>query len=62
VEVDGVDRTGAIIVPDTRGWQTWQTIATAGISLTAGRRVIRVVFDSVASGGTAGNYNWFRLQ
>jgi hypothetical protein len=61
-EVDGVDRTGPVAVPDTGAWQTWQTISTAGISLTAGQRVIRVVFDraSAASGGV-GNYNWFRL-
>lgn len=61
VEVDGVDRTGPIVVPDTGGWQTWQTITTAGVPLTAGQHVVRVVFDSVASTGAMGNYNWFRL-
>jgi hypothetical protein len=61
VEVDGVDRTGAIAVPDTGGWQTWQTISTPGISLTAGQRVLRVVLDRIASGGGVGNYNWFRF-
>jgi len=48
-------------VPDTTGWQTWQTISTPGIPLTAGQRVLRVVLDTVASGGGVGNYNWFRL-
>jgi len=61
VEVDGVDRTGPILVPDTGGWETWQTITTTGIPLTAGRRVIRIVFDRVSSGGGVGNYNWFRI-
>jgi Carbohydrate binding module (family 6)/DUF5010 C-terminal domain/PLD-like domain len=61
VEVDGVNRTGSIIVPDTTGWQTWQTISTPGIPLAAGQRVLRVVFDTVGSGGGVGNYNWFRL-
>jgi carbohydrate binding protein with CBM6 domain len=61
VEVDGVDRTGPIAVPDTSGWQTWQTISTAGIPLTAGQRVLRIVLDRIASGGGVGNYNWFRL-
>jgi hypothetical protein len=60
VEVDGVDKTGPITVPDTGGWQTWQTITTPNIPLTAGVRVLRVVFDTANSGG-AGNYNWFRL-
>jgi phosphatidylserine/phosphatidylglycerophosphate/cardiolipin synthase-like enzyme len=61
VEVDGVDRTGPILVPDTGGWETWQTTTTTGIPLTAGRRVIRIVFDRVSSGGGVGNYDWFRL-
>jgi hypothetical protein len=61
LEVDGVDRTGPIAVPDTGGWQTWQTITTSGILLTAGQRVIRVVLDTASSGGGVGNYNWFRL-
>jgi Carbohydrate binding module (family 6) len=61
VEVDGVDQTGAIAVPDTGGWQTWQTLSTPGIPLTAGQRVLRVVLERVASGGGVGNYNWFRL-
>jgi hypothetical protein len=61
VEVDGVDRTGPIAVPDTGGWQTWRTITTPGIPLTAGPRVLRVVLDGASSGGGVGNYNWFRF-
>ena len=61
VEVDGVDKTGPIAVPDTGGWQTWQTLTTASIPLTAGTRVLRIVLDSVATGGGAGNLNWFRF-
>jgi hypothetical protein len=61
VEVDGVDRTGPITVPDTGGWQTWQTITQTGIPLSAGQRVIRVVLDAAGSSGGVGNYNWFRF-
>jgi hypothetical protein len=61
MEVDAVDRSGPIAVPDTGGWQAWQTITTAGIPLAAGQRIIRVVFDSVGSSGSAGNFNWVRL-
>jgi phosphatidylserine/phosphatidylglycerophosphate/cardiolipin synthase-like enzyme len=61
VEVDGVNKTGSINVPDTGGWQTWTTLSAANISLTAGSHVIRVYFEAVGSGGGAGNYNWFRL-
>jgi hypothetical protein len=61
VEVDGVDQIGPILVPDTGGWQTWQTIRTTGMALTAGQHVMRVVLHSVGSSGGAGNLNWFRL-
>lgn len=61
VEVDGVDLTGPVAVPDTGGWQAWQTIATPQIPLAAGLRVVRVVVQTAATGGGAGNYNWFRL-
>ena len=63
VEVDGVDKTGPVSVPNTGGWENWQTIAaTTGIQLTAGTHVIRIVLDSVSTAGGAGNFNWFRLQ
>jgi phosphatidylserine/phosphatidylglycerophosphate/cardiolipin synthase-like enzyme len=62
IEVDGVDRTGAITVPNTGGWQTWQTISKSGVALSAGRHVLRVVFLSGTSTGDAGNYNWFQFQ
>jgi hypothetical protein len=61
VEVDGVDRTGQIAVPDTGGWQSWQTVTLPGIPLSAGRRVIRVSLDATGSAGGAGNFNWFRF-
>ena len=60
LEVDGIDRTGPITVPDTGGWQTWRTITTGGIPLDAGVRVLRIVLDTASAGG-AGNYNWFRF-
>ena len=61
VEVDSVDKTGRIAVPDTGGWQTFTTLTIPGISMTAGAHVVRLVFDTEATGG-AGNYNWFRFS
>lgn len=61
LEVDGVDRTGAIVVPDTGAWDAWQTIAIPGLSLSAGQHVLRVVMDSMASGGAVAGFNWFRF-
>ena len=59
--VDGSDRTGAVDVPNTGGWQSWQTLSLPAISLSAGQHVVRVVFENVSSTGSVGNYNWFRL-
>jgi hypothetical protein len=62
VEVDGVNKTGAIGVPNTGGWQVWQTISKTGVSLSAGTHVIRVVMDTNSSNGFVGNLNWFAFR
>ena len=46
IEIDGVDITGPISVPNTGGWQVWQTITLNDISLTAGEHVMRIEFDT----------------
>lgn len=46
IEMDGVDITGSIKVPNTGGWKAWQTITLNNISLTQGIHVLRLVFDS----------------
>src|SRR5258708_26071323 len=61
VEADGIDATGPMLVPNTGGWQTWQTISHAGIPLTAGPHVLQVVIDSNGSSGFFGNLNYLRF-
>jgi hypothetical protein len=61
VEVDGVNKTGSIAVPNTGSWTTWQTISTPGISLSAGTHVLRVSLDTIGSGGAVGGFNWFQF-
>ncbi len=46
IEMDGVDITNAITVPNTGGWQVWETVTLKDINLTAGAHVMRIVFDS----------------
>jgi subtilisin family serine protease len=60
VEVDGVDATGPLAVPNTGGWQSWQTISRPGVSLTAGAHVVRVVIDTNGAAGYLGNLNYLR--
>jgi hypothetical protein len=62
IEVDGVDRTGPLTVPDTGGWQVWRTVSKTGVSLAAGDQVIRLVFDTNGSTGLTGNFNWIAVQ
>ncbi|MBX9851636.1 MAG: carbohydrate-binding protein [Cytophagaceae bacterium] len=50
IEMDGVNISGAISVPNTGGWQNWQTVTKSGVSLTAGQKVMRFVM-------TTGNFN-----
>jgi len=46
IEMDGVNVTGSIAVPNTGGWQNWQTVTVSSINLTAGAKLMKVVFDT----------------
>jgi subtilisin family serine protease len=59
VEIDGANATDALVVPNTGGWQTWQTVTLAGIPINAGTHVLRVVFDSNGASGSVGNFSAF---
>ncbi|MEM9881449.1 MAG: malectin domain-containing carbohydrate-binding protein [Planctomycetota bacterium] len=61
LESDGVDVTGPITLPDTGGWQNFETVTVNGVQLDAGTQVLRVAFDTAAGGGFVGNFNWFRV-
>ena len=62
IEVNGVNKTGMLTVPNTGGWQTWQTITKTGVALAAGQQVIRVVMDSIGPSGAVANFNWFAVR
>jgi hypothetical protein len=57
IEVNGVDKTGRLTVPNTGGWQTWTTIRCPAISLSSGPQVWRLVMDSNGSTSAVGNFN-----
>ena len=60
-EVDGVDVTGAMSVPDTHGWDRYVNVAHRDIALAAGTHVVKLVIDQAGSNGFAGNMNWFKF-
>ncbi|HEX5166352.1 MAG TPA: carbohydrate-binding protein, partial [Thermomicrobiales bacterium] len=42
-EVDGADVSGQIAIPNTGGYQSWQTVTSSPVSLTAGKHTLRIV-------------------
>ena len=62
IEVNGVNKTGTLTVPNTGGWQAWKTITKTGIALGAGSQVIKVVMDTNGATGSVGNFNWFTIR
>jgi Carbohydrate binding module (family 6)/Right handed beta helix region len=62
LNVNGVDSTGPLVVPNTGGWQTWTLVTKSGIPLAAGTQVLRLVMDANGPSGGVGNLNWLRLR
>ena len=60
IEIDGVDRTGPIAIPETGGWQQWTSIRKPGLNLNAGSQVWRLVMDQ-AGEFAVGNINFLRV-
>ena len=54
--MNGVDVTGPLTVPNTGGWQNWQTV-TATVNLSAGTQVARLMMDSMGA-IAVGNFDY----
>ena len=61
IEFNGVDKTGAMRVPSTGGWGTYQDLS-ATVALTAGVQSMRIVFDSNGASGGIGNVSAVRFD
>jgi N-acetyl-anhydromuramyl-L-alanine amidase AmpD len=61
-EIDGVNVTGALTLPNTGGWQTWKTLTKSGVSLAAGHHVLRIAMDANGSSGSVGNFNYLTIR
>jgi hypothetical protein len=57
LEIDNVNVTGTLTVPNTAGWQTFATISKTGVNLTAGAHIARLVMDTAGA-----NFNWFQVR
>jgi hypothetical protein len=61
IEIDGIDKTGLMTIPDTGGWQTYQILTKSNISLNAGLQIIRIAMDTIGSQGWTGNFDYIRV-
>lgn len=46
IEINDIDVTGPVLIPDTEGWYSFQTVDVPGIFLAEGLQIMKVVFDS----------------
>jgi endonuclease/exonuclease/phosphatase family metal-dependent hydrolase len=61
VEFNGTDKTGALRVQNTGGWQSYQDLV-AQVSLSSGVQTMRLVFDSNGTTGAVGNISAVRFD
>jgi len=57
IEFNGTNKTGTLTVPNTGGWDTWQTISKS-VTLDAGWQTMKIVMDSNGATGNIGNFNY----
>jgi beta-glucanase (GH16 family) len=63
LQMDAVDVAGSTLsVPDTGGWQNWQTVGPVTGNLPAGQHVLQIHMDSNGATGGIGNLNWVRFD
>ncbi len=55
LEFDGVKKTPTIFFPKTGGWSDFLTLKIPSLKLTAGTRVMKLVFETNSSSGTVGD-------
>jgi predicted Rdx family selenoprotein len=61
IEVNGINKTGSLAIPNTGGWQQWQTVTKTGVSLSAGVQVLRLVLDTNGASNFVGNVNYLEF-
>jgi len=58
----GVNKTGAMAVPDTGAWGTFKTVTSKQFTLPAGTQVMHVVLDKAGALAGVGNFDFFQLN
>jgi endonuclease/exonuclease/phosphatase family metal-dependent hydrolase len=61
VEVNGVNRTGAMQIPNTGSWTAYQDVV-ANVALEAGIQPMRIVFNTNGQSSAVGNISWVKVE
>jgi glucosylceramidase len=62
LNLDGRQITPHISVPETGGYQSWQTLVIPNVPLPGGVHTLQLVMDSGGFYNAVGNFNWFSLN
>ena len=62
MNLDGQRVTPFISVPETGGYQTWQTLSIPDVELPEGQHTLQLVMDAGGYYNAVGNFNWFALN
>ncbi len=49
-------------MPQTNGYQTWQTLDIPGVQLPGGKHTLQLVMDTGGFYNAVGNFNYFSLD
>jgi probable HAF family extracellular repeat protein len=60
LNVDGVNVTGKLTVPNTGDWNAYTIVSKTGVHLTAGVHVLQLAFDTKGADGGVGNFDWIQ--
>jgi uncharacterized delta-60 repeat protein len=61
-EVDGINASGVISIPNTGSFQSFRTITSNLGQLSAGTHVLRLAIDSGPNAGGQANFNWMKIS
>ena len=61
IRFNGVDKTGALTVPNTGAWTTYQTVQKTNVSLSSGIQTVRVEMVATGTSGNVGAFDWFKV-
>jgi hypothetical protein len=59
--LDQTNISGAMSIPNTGGWQNWQTVTKTGVYFAAGDHLLGLGMDGNGATGGIGNFNWIQI-